>query len=147
MNDKEKQEWDELEQNIALIKEQNTILLDKFTTYLESQRLAPKTISNHIFNVEVFINDFLVRYDVIPAHNGIKEIQTFFGDFCIRKSVCIRKSQMKENINSIKKFYTFMAQIGAITPEDLSKLNELIGIFSELWIDAADFSYDDDYSF
>ena len=104
MNDKEYEEW---EQQVEKTKKHNNKLLAEFEKYLKKKSLKSKTIKNHIDNIKFYVNDFLLRYEIIPAEKGALRIGSFLGDFFIRKASWASKYTIQENIASFKKFYTF----------------------------------------
>lgn len=52
------------EEAAELVKKRNEKYLDIFLEELKSKGLTPKTIENHMSNVEFYINDYLCHYDV-----------------------------------------------------------------------------------
>jgi len=132
MNDKEYKEW---EDEIEKIKKHNNNLLSDFEEWLKNKDLKPKTIRNHIDNVEFYVNGFLLRYEPIPAENGAIEIGSFLGDYFIRKTTWASKYTIQENIASFKKFYTFLNEIGKISNSELTDMKELIKDEKTDWIE------------
>ncbi len=139
MNDKEYKEW---EDKIEKIKKHNNNLLSDFEKWLKSKDLKPKTIKNHIDNVEFYVNEFLLRYKTIPAENGALEIGSFLGDYFIRKTTWASKYTIQENIVSFNKFYTFLNEIGKIEDNDLKEMTELIKGEKDYWIEKVETYWD-----
>ena len=132
MNDKEYKEW---EDEIEKIEKHNNNLLSDFEEWLKSKDLKPKTIRNHIDNVEFYANGFLLRYEPIPVEKGALEIGSFLGDYFIRKTSWSSKYTINENIASFKKFYTFLNEIGKISNSELTDMKELIKDEKTDWIE------------
>ena len=132
MNDKEYKEW---EDEIEKIKKHNNNLLSDFEEWLKSKDLKPKTIRNHIDNVEFYANGFLLRYEPIPVEKGALEIGSFLGDYFIRKTSWSSKYTINENIASFKKFYTFLNEIGETSNSELTDMKELIKDEKTDWIE------------
>ena len=64
----------------------NAELLGMFEKDLSS--LSPKTIKKHLYNVDFYINEYLLHYDAQTMEHGIEMIDDFLGYFLIRK--CLR---------------------------------------------------------
>lgn len=131
MNKNEYHNW---EKKINSIKAYNNKLLKEFEVWLKDKNLKPNTINSHITNIDFYINEFLLRYDTIKASDGATEIGTFLGDFFIRKTSWASKYTIKENIASLKKFYSFMTEIGKTPKEDLNEMINIIKGETEDWI-------------
>lgn len=124
------------------IKEHNAYLLKIFEDHLEQKKLSSKTIDKHLFNIDFFINDFLMYYDPIPAKDGITMINSFLGDWFIRKAMWASVNTINQNATSLKKFYKFMFQMGEVSPEDLLHLHDEIKELKNEWINRLK-KYDD----
>ena len=135
MTDKEFKDW---ETQVEKTKKNNNKLLIVFEEWLKGKSLKPNTIKNHVFNVEFFANDFLLRYEIIPVEEGSFEIGSFLGDYFIRKTSWASKSSIQENIASFKKFYTFLNEIGKVSTQELNEMKELIKIEKADWIKAVE---------
>jgi intergrase/recombinase len=119
-------DYDEYEANCKKIRVNNKILLDEFETWLKSADISNKTVSNHVSNIDFYINEYLLYEDTIEAKDGIQEVSMFFGDWFIRKAVWASQASIKSNAASLKKFYTFLLEKGIIEKEDLLELAETI---------------------
>lgn len=127
---------------------ENNILLDKFEKYLVKQGLSKKSITNHVDNVDFYVNDFLIglgmheeKYEdgniIIPnAIEGIifEYIDEFLGNFFIRKCMWSSEYSIKSNIASFKKFYTFLEKEKYVSSIDLQCLKENIKEYKDEWI-------------
>ncbi len=141
MDDKEFEKW---EKGVEENKKRNELLLREFENHLKNKSLSDKTISNHVFNVDFFVNDYLLRYDVIPAVDGIDHIGSFLGDYFIRKATWSSKSTINENVASFKKFYGFLAEIGKISKEKEQELKQLVKEEKKYWIEEVE-RYSNDF--
>lgn len=63
----------------------NRKILNGFKTYMQNQKLSPKTIQKHLSNINFYLNEYLTYYDVTKMEDGVYEINVFLGDFFIRK--------------------------------------------------------------
>ena len=143
MNDKEYEEYEEWEQQVEKAEKHNNKLLTEFEKYLKKKSLKSKTIKNHIYNIEFYVNDFLLRYEIIPAEKGALEIGSFLGDFFIRKASWASKYTIQENIASFKKFYTFLNEVGKISGNELKEMKELIKDEKDDWIEEVENYWND----
>ncbi|NDP21571.1 MAG: recombinase [Paludibacter sp.] len=133
MNDKEYELW---KKTVEKIVSENKTILEEFEFWLQTKKLSIKTINNHIFNIDFFINDYLVRYEPIKAKDGAYEIGSFLGDFYIRKAMWASKSSLMENIVSFKKFYTFMVEANKTNIADFHEMKEIIKNEREEWFNS-----------
>lgn len=133
----------EYEQAVKKIEKENEKYLNKFYEYLKQTGLTDKTIKKHMHNVKFYINDFLCYYEPTKMEEGCKKINLFFSDWLIRKSWCSSESLIKENCNSLKKFYKLMAELNFVTKDDYEMLEYTIKSEKELWIELAK-GYDSD---
>ena len=103
---------EDFEKKVQVIQKENKFILEKFKRYLTSKKLSKSTIEKHVGNIDFFINDYLLRYDAVPAREGSNEIGFFLGNWFIRKAMWASVASIKENITSMKKFYQFMYENG-----------------------------------
>jgi len=81
--------------------------------------------------------------EIIPTEKGALEIGNFLGDFFIRKASWANEYTIKENITSIKKFYTFLNESGQVSNTELLEMNEIIKLEKSNWIGEAESSWND----
>lgn len=135
MDAKEFEKW---EREVEEMIKRNNVLLKQFKSHLKNKSLTTKTINKHIYNVEFFINDFLLRHDVLPPEEGIENIDSFLGDYFIRKTTWASKATINENVSSFKKFYAFLAELGKISKEEEQELKYMIKEEKSYWIEGVE---------
>ncbi len=133
MEDKEYKLW---KQTVEEIIEENNVLLKEFELWLQPKKLSDKTIHKHINNIDFFINNYLVHYEIIKAEDGATEIGGFLGDYFIRKSMWSTKNSIMGYIASFRKFYTFMVKVNKTSMDDLIEMKEIIKEEREEWFDS-----------
>ncbi len=67
----------------------------------------------------------------------------FFHYWFPRKAMWCSESQIKSTAASLKKFYSYMSEIGEITADDLQEMKETIKEDMDEWLDAYRAEYDD----
>lgn len=135
-------EYEKYELDCKKIKNENQKLIDEFQKYLESKKLSDKTIDKHVYNVDFYINDFLLYEEPLKAHEGVSKIDSFLGYWFIRKALWASVTSIKENISSLKHFYTFLHQNGEVKSEELNEMKQDIKENKEEWIENLK-AYDD----
>jgi hypothetical protein len=100
----------------------NNVILEEFKHYMESSGLGKKTVNNHLGNVGLFVNDFLLWEEVDPE-DGYEEIGYFFGEWAIRKNIIFSEPSMRQYASSIKKFYKFLYEVGKIDKKTSSAIS------------------------
>ena len=119
-------EYDKYEDDCKKIRAANNKLLAEFETWLKSVGLSKKTISNHLSNIDFYINEYLLYEDTIEAKDGIQGVSMFLGYWFIKKAMWASQTSIKSNAASLKKFYVFLLEKGLIKKEDLNELEETI---------------------
>ena len=127
--------YEKYEKECEEIRQKNVQLLDEFSAWLREKQLHEDTIRKHIYNIEFYINQFLLYQEAIEPKDGASEIGSFLGDWFIRKAMWSSVPYIKSNAVSLKKFYTFMCEKGQIDQEDLEDLYDIIKEELPDWID------------
>ena len=104
--------YDEYEKQCEKICAVNYQLLDLFEEDLRD--LSPKTVRQHVSNVDFYINDYLLYEDALSFVAGIDMIDDFLGNFFILKCMWSTPGNIKSTAASIKKFYKCMLDHGKI---------------------------------
>lgn len=121
----------------------NKKFIDEFEKYLKEKDLVEKTIKKHINNISLYLDDYLNYYELAKMEDGISRIDSFLGDWFIRKCMWASKTSIKETAASIKKFYQAMLEYQHITKEDYKYVCDEIKENMECWLDSLEM-YDDD---
>ena len=106
------------EKNLKKNNKRNEKFLEIFENWLNEKQLAPKTIRNHVANIDLYINDYLNYYEVTKMEDGIGMVCGFLDDWFIRKCLWSSEYSIKEMAASIKKFYLCMSEFNIIKSED-----------------------------
>jgi hypothetical protein len=127
-------EEDDDEKRRQEILEDNGKLLEGFRGWLAAAGLSKRTIGRHNFNLDFYLNHFLLHWHPLTAPEGVSEVRAFLGDWFIHKATWSSKASIKSNAVSLRKFYGFMAEKGLVTPEDLAALKREIKEEMEDWL-------------
>ncbi len=123
-------------------REENNTFIIGFTSYLENKKLSKKTIEKHVGNIDFYMNDFLLYEEPMEASEGITELNYFLGYWFIRKAMWASPTSIKENITSLKHFYSYMNKISLVSDEELSEMKVEIKESKDEWIETVQ-KYDD----
>lgn len=85
--------------------------------------------------MSLYINDFLNYYDCNEIKKGCYEIDSFLGEWFVRRAMWSNATTVKENGASIKKFYKCMLEHGYIEKEDYDQLYYTIKNCISDWIE------------
>ncbi len=135
-------EYDRYEHECKKIKKENHKSLNNFTRYLSLKKLSKKTIDKHVSNIDFYINEFLLYPEPLKAKEGVNNLDYFLGYWFIRKTMWASVSSIKENIASLKHFYTYMHTIDEIDLEELNEMKEEIKERKDEWLETIR-KYDD----
>jgi len=127
-------DYDEYEKECKKIRESNEKLLDQFQEWLAKKELNQTTINKHLENTDFYINDYLLCDDAYEPEEGVLDIDMFLGYWFIRKAIWASESSIISNASSLKKFYTFMCEIGRVNEEDVEELKKIIKENMTKWI-------------
>lgn len=130
-------DYEEYEVNCEKVRKTNQALLTEFEQWLTSSGLSARTISNHITNVDLYINDYLFYEDVLEAQDGYcsGDVNMFFGYWFIKKGTWVSQSSMKNSATSLKKFYTFLLEKDLVNQDELQELKDTIKDNMGDWLD------------
>ena len=124
-------EWEEYEKECDEIRMKNQEYLEIFEA--DIKHLSPKTVRNHLENVDFYINHYLLREDPLSMDHGAYMLDGFLGYFFIRKCMWSTPASIKRTAASIKKFYKSMKDHGFISKDDYDYLCEEIKENMEDW--------------
>ena len=117
-------------------KKQNDVYLKAFKTYLKALRLSDQTIQAHIRHANLYINDFLLLYEVHPLSEGCYMLDEFFMDWTSKNDLLLSENLVKGITASVKKFYAYMLELGLeINAEHYKVLCESISKHKAEWIE------------
>lgn len=128
--------YEDLEKECDTLREANKKILLQFRKYLAEKKLSKKTIKKHHGNVDFFINEFLLYEEPLGPEEGVERIDYFLGYWFGRKALWATVTSVKENIASLKRFYTFMCDVGRISEEALADMKAEIKESKGEWIEA-----------
>lgn len=103
-------------------KKRNEKFINEFGEWLNSKNLVKKTIKKHIGNIDFYINDYLVYYEIVKMEDGMNEVYSFLNGWFIEKCMWATKNSIKEMAASIKKFYECMSERGYVKFEDYKEM-------------------------
>jgi site-specific recombinase XerD len=119
-------DYEQYEIECERIRESNGKLLADFEDWLRESNLTDQTISKHVENIDFYINEYLLYEDAVEPQDGVSDVSMFLGYWFIRKAMWASASSIKSNAASLKKFYTFLHDRGAVSQDDLDSLEETI---------------------
>jgi hypothetical protein len=118
--------YEEDERLCDLIRKENQILLDAFESWILASGLAQSTAQKHRWNINFYINEFLLYETPMPASEGVDEVGMFLGYWFIRKAMWASATSIQSNVRSLKKFYEFMLERGEVSPEAVTAMKQRI---------------------
>ncbi len=115
------------------IRAKNNEYLDIFEQALVADGLKESTIKRHLSNIDFYINRFLLYWEPLTMDYGMERIDSFLGDFFIRKCMWSTPGNIKSTAASIKKFYKCMVDHGIVKKKDYEFLCSEIRDGMETW--------------
>ena len=127
------QKWEE---DCEKVRAENEKILEAFGEWLDVKGLKEKTMQDHIFNVDFFINNYLLYYDATSAAEGVHGISNFFNDWVCRKAMWASEDSVKKIAASLKKFYQYLFEVGDVKERDVFELKTTCRDELPQWIEA-----------
>lgn len=135
-------DYERYEEECQRIRASNKELLDDFANWLRESNLAAKTIKKHKYNIDFYINEYLLYEDATDPEDGVSYVSMFLGYWFIKKAMWASAASIKNNAVSLKKFYTFLHERGLVDKGDLDSLKEIIKEKMPEWLATLE-RYDD----
>ena len=85
-------------------------------------------------NINFYINNFLLYEEPIPMNQGCWYVDSFLGEFFIRKCMWSTPATIKSTASSLKKFYKCMLEHNKVEKGDYAVLSETIKDNMEDWL-------------
>ena len=136
-------DFEKYDREVAERVKENNEMIALFQSCLEEKGLSPKTIRNHLGNMELYLNEYLQREEPHTFADGAAypPLDDFFGCFYTRKCMWSTPSNIKTAAASIRKFYKCMYEHGKISKDAFQEVAETIKENMEDWQDCcADFN-------
>lgn len=111
----------------------NDRFLEIFEEDLLSAGLNRNTVRKHLFNVDFYINTYLLREEPLDMEQGCTKIDMFLGYYFIHKCMWSTPGNIKTTAASIKKFYKSMFEHGYVKKDDYNFLCSEIKENMEEW--------------
>ncbi|MBC8183369.1 recombinase [candidate division KSB1 bacterium] len=127
-------DYEKYEKECEKIRKSNEKLLNQFEDWLAKKEIKQTTINKHAENIDFYINDFLLYEDTYKPEDGVLDANMFLGYWFIRKAMWASESSIKSNASSLKKFYTFMCEMGRVDEEDVEELKIIIKENMSEWL-------------
>lgn len=114
--------YEEWEKKVEENHKRNKKFINEFEKWLNRKGLVKKTISRHVNNASLYINDYLNYYDADKMENGVHLVNGFLDGWFIEKCLWSSRNSLKETAASIKKFYECMSEKGYVSYDDYKQL-------------------------
>ncbi len=127
--------FEEYELQCKIERESNEEYLKGFENDMKEDGLSEKTIARHLFNVDFYINEYLLREEPLEMRDGCYLVDDFLGYFFIRKCMWSTPGTIKSTAASLKKFYKYMLSKGNIQKDEYQELYDIIKENMDIWQD------------
>ncbi|WP_368251712.1 hypothetical protein [Enterococcus sp. 2201sp1_2201st1_B8_2201SCRN_220225] len=108
------------------IRENNEKMLLAFKDYLIADGLSSRAAEDHRFNVSVYVDDFLLYYQINTVLSPEASPYDFLSDWFVSKALWANARSVKRTGTSLRKFFGFMEAAEEITNRQLKDLREEI---------------------
>ncbi len=116
------------EQRVQAIRQANQPLLEGFELWLRQAGLREQTVRAHVENLQLF-EHYLLLYDsslrrLDEATDS--EVYWFLADWFPRKALWASVSSMTMALATFKKFFTWMGEIGLVSPQVVAEVRSTL---------------------
>lgn len=122
------------EEKYTLYRSTNVWTMIVFEKYLHKLGLSEPTVKKHLANIDLFINYFLLEFEIIGPEHGISEVEHFFGEWFPENIPDISKADITGYFATLRKFFTHQARAGYLEGEDIAALNYIINDNKGVWL-------------
>ena len=113
-------------EKVRLNRVSNFYTLQTFESYLREQNISDTEIQNHLSNIDLFINDYLLRYEVLASHNGIHTAGEYLTEWLPESFYEVSKEDIESYTESFKKFFTHEVNGGYLEQDDMIELYQIL---------------------
>lgn len=128
-------EYEQFQKECEKIASKNMALLSGFANSLLESGLSQTTIQEHVDNIDMYINTFLLYERPIEAQKGASELDDFFSYWFPRKALWSSPGSVRSTAASLKKFYSYLHSKGLFAKEELEELKQEIKESMPLWLE------------
>lgn len=128
------------DREVKKIRAHNQPILNEFQSWLENSGLAPKTVKNHVENVD-FFTEYLVYYEPLTKLDeaNVGNVYGFLGDWLPRKAMWVSVFSMRSNMASFRKFFKFLRETGRINQEIEDDVRDTLKEHKDEFLEAGEF--------
>ena len=109
-------------QRMKLLEKRNKKYLKGVKNWLQEKGLTDKTITKHINNTALFINDYLNYYDVLKDEESMDDVITFVTTWFTEKCMWASRNKVKDTAVILRKFYQYMCENNYVFKENYEEM-------------------------
>jgi len=111
------------DEQVKRIRAYNAPIIASFRTWLQQSSLSPKTINNHVLNIE-FFTEYLVYYEPLKQLDQTEshDVSLFLSDWFIRKAAWSSVTSVKSFLATFKKFFSWMGDTKRMPQETVDSI-------------------------
>lgn len=95
--------------------------------------LSPKTASLHVHNVDYFFRYYLGPMRM-SAEEGLDSVEYYLGVYLVRDDEYSTDTFLKRSATSLNKFYSYMADTGAVPRSRATKVQRSVKSHLDEWV-------------
>ena len=133
------------DEEVEKVRDYNQPILDEFQSWLQNTGVTPKTIKNHIENIQ-FFSEYLVYEEPLQKVDeaDADDVYSFLADWFPRKALWASESSMKSNMASFRKFFKFLGQSSRVDAETEAEVYNTLKEGKDEFLEAVAFEDDDE---
>jgi len=131
------EEFEQYERSCEEIRVENAALLIEFIGWMRQQGISIRTVGMYFSNAAFYVQEFLLNEQPLRPQEGAASIGMYLGYWFIRNGPSATPGTVKSNAASLVKFYSFLAEKGLVTAEQLGRMRKTIKIELAHWQERA----------
>lgn len=132
------------DEEVQKVSAYNQPILDEFKSWLQNSGVTPKTIKNHLENIQFFA-EYLVYDEPLQKldETDAEDVYSFLADWFPRKALWASANSMKSNMASFRKFFKFLCESSRVDDETEAEVYDTLKESKEEFLEAVAFDEDD----
>lgn len=112
----------------------NETLLADFAAWLADGGLSPRTVRQHVYNLDLYLNHYLLYDEPIEAPRGVYHASMFLGYWLPRKVPWTSDATTRGHAASLNKLYGYLNERGLVSDDAVAHLRKQLRTGMPGWL-------------
>ncbi|MGV3723316.1 MAG: recombinase [Actinomycetota bacterium] len=116
------------------LRAENEKLLAEFAICLAESGLSPRTIRQHVYNLDLYLNHYLLYDEPLEAPRGVYHAGMFLGYWLPWKVSWTSDGTMRSHAASLHKLYSYLNERGLVSDDAVAHLRKQLRTGMPGWL-------------